>query len=149
PIGIAEVEPNTRITMVNSQPDEYRLALDRGMMSVQVNAPPRLFFVNTPSAEAIDLGCKYTLEVDDAGGSLLRVSYGSVALAYRGGREAYVPVGSACRTRPNVGPGTPYFEDASQDLITALGKYDFENGGDEALRVVLAESRDKDTLTLW
>jgi putative zinc finger protein len=148
PIGQVEVEPNTRITMVNSQPDEYRLDLARGMMSARVNAPPRLFFVNTPSAEAVDLGCAYTLEVDDAGGSLLRVTWGQVALAF-GGREVYVPLGAACRTRPNIGPGTPYFEDASQELIAALRKYDFENGGDEAVGIVLEKSRDKDTFTLW
>ena len=36
-------------------------------MSARIWAPPRLFYVNTPSAVAEDLGCAYTLEVDDLG----------------------------------------------------------------------------------
>jgi hypothetical protein len=36
-------------------------------------APPRLFFVDTPSAVAADLGCSYTLEVKDDGAGVLRV----------------------------------------------------------------------------
>ena len=54
-----------------------------------------------------------------------------------------------CEMRPGIGPGTPYFEDASDGLQAALAKFDFENGGEDALKVVLAESRDRDTFTLW
>jgi hypothetical protein len=34
-------------------------------------------------------------------------------------------------------------------LISALSRYDFENGGDAALKIVLAEARERDTFTLW
>ena len=54
-----------------------------------------------------------------------------------------------CETRPGVGPGTPFFEDASLSFKEALSRYDFENGGDAALNTVLKEARDRDTLTLW
>ena len=124
------------------------MALERGKLHAFITAPPRLFFVDTPSAEAIDLGCEYTLEVDDAGTELLRVTLGWVMLE-RNGRETYVPMGAACETRPGVGPGTPYFEDASMTLISALSRYDFENGGDAALNTVLSEARKRDTFTLW
>jgi hypothetical protein len=56
-IGEVEVDPNTRIRLVKTQSDEHRLALDHGRMKATISAPPRLFFVDTPSAEAIDLGC--------------------------------------------------------------------------------------------
>src|SRR5438876_1202274 len=97
----------------------------RGRMSARISAPPKLFFVNTPSAVAEDLGCAYTLEVDDAGNSLLRVTLGWVALQLKD-RESLVPAGAACATRPGIGPGTPYFEDASELFRTALAKLDFE-----------------------
>jgi hypothetical protein len=54
-----------------------------------------------------------------------------------------------CETRPGTGPGTPYFEDAGDEFREALGEFDFENGGADALKVVLAESRERDTFTLW
>ncbi|HJQ22795.1 MAG TPA: FecR domain-containing protein [Blastocatellia bacterium] len=147
-IGEVEIAPNSRVRLVTTNQNEHRLALERGKLHALITAPPRLFFVDTPSAEAIDLGCEYTLAVDDAGIGLLHVTLGWVMLE-RDGRESYVPMNAMCETRPGVGPGTPFFEDASLTFKDALSRYDFENGGDAALRTVLAEARDRDTLTLW
>ncbi|HYP25270.1 MAG TPA: zf-HC2 domain-containing protein [Blastocatellia bacterium] len=147
-IGQVEVEPNTRIRLVETRLTEHRLELERGTMHAMIYAPPRLFFVDTPSATAIDYGCAYTLAVDDTGASFLHVTMGLVAMESKG-RESMVPAGAACETRPGVEPGTPYFEDASDALKAALSRLDFEGGGAEALRVVLSESRRFDTLTLW
>jgi hypothetical protein len=121
-----------------------------------------LFFVDTPSAVAADLGCAYTLEVDSDGASLLRVTSGWVALQLKD-RESVVPAGAACATRPGVGPGTPYFEDTSENFRRALAELDFQSqvttsfAGSvkpdssklPALQALLAESRPRDTLTLW
>lgn len=147
-IGTVELYPNSRVRLIQTSVTEHRIALDRGKIRAKIWAPPRLFFVDTPSAEAIDLGCAYTLEVDDAGRSFLHVTSGWVALV-RGGNESYVPIGAMCETRPGIGPGTPYFDDASDLLREALAKFDFESGGEEALKLVLDESRDRDTFTLW
>src|SRR5207244_1301597 len=111
-IGQVEIDPNTRVRLVETKPTEHRLELEHGKMSARIWAPPRLFFVDTPAGVAADLGCAYTLEVDDQGGSLLRVTTGWVALQLKD-RESMVPAGAACQTRRGVGPGTPYFEDAS------------------------------------
>lgn len=148
-IGQVEIDPNTRVRLLETRVTEHRLELARGRMSAHIWAPPRLFFVDTPSAVAADLGCAYTLEVDDQGASLLRVTSGWVALQLRD-RESVVPAGAACATRRGVGPGTPYFEDASQTFRAALTKLDFENGTDTSvLKGLLAEARVRDTLTLW
>ena len=147
-IGEVEVEPNSRVRLVKTQINEHRIELARGSMQARIWAPPKLFFVDTPSAVAVDHGCAYTLEVDDSGATMLHVTMGWVALVL-GGRESMVPAGGRCNTRPGIGPGTPYFDDASDALKKALAKLDFEAGADEALSVVLAESRTFDTLTLW
>jgi hypothetical protein len=147
-IGHIEVQPNTRIRLVETRSDEHRLALDRGAMEAQIMAPPRLFFVETPSAVAVDLGCAYTLKVDEVGRGLLHVTLGWVSFE-REGRESIVPAGALCETRPAVGPGTPYFEDTPLPLRTALTAFDFEQGGAEALEVVLEAARQRDSLTLW
>jgi Putative zinc-finger/FecR protein len=147
-IGRVEVEPNTRVKLVETRVTEHRLSLERGRLQATIWAPPRLFFVDTPSAEAIDLGCAYTLEVDDDNRGLLHVTSGWVALLLNG-RESKVPAGALCATRPEIGPGTPYFEDAPQPLQQALTKLDFEGGGARALDLVLADARARDTLTLY
>ncbi len=152
-IGQVEIDPNTRIRLVETKPTEHRLELAHGKLSAQIWAPPRLFFVDTPSAVAADLGCAYTLEVDDDGVGLLHVTSGWVALQLKD-RESMVPAGASCATRPGIGPGTPYFDDASDNFRVALSKLDFGYVVDvpdpqSPLEVVLAESRPRDTLTLW
>lgn len=147
-IGEVEVESNSRIKLVQANVTEHRLALERGEMSARISAPPRLFFVDTPSGEAIDLGCAYTMQVDDAGAGLLHVTLGEVALV-RDGREVYVPRYGMCQSRKGIGPGTPYFEDAPDKLVSALERFDFEDGGEAAFAEVLKESRPRDTFTLW
>lgn len=150
-IGRVDIDENTRVRLLETAPTEHRLELARGKMSATIWAPPRLFFVDTPSAVAADLGCAYTLEVDDHGAGLLRVTSGWVALELKD-RESMVPMGAACETRPGVGPGTPYFEDAAASFRKALETVDF--GTDPvaragALEVMLSQARARDTLTLW
>ncbi len=147
-IGEVELDPNSRIRLLQARVTEHRLALDRGRMQAEISAPPKLFFVDTPSAEAIDLGCEYTLEVDDSGASLLHVTLGYVALVHDQ-REVWIPRYGMCQARPGVGPGTPYFDDASDEFVRALEAFDFENGGENAFKEVLKESRARDTFTLW
>jgi hypothetical protein len=100
----------------------------------------------------VDLGCAYTLHVDDSGAGFVRTSMGWVGFKLNG-HESFIPAGAACATRPKVGPGTPYFEDAAPELRAALARFDFEDTtarqrGDD-LAVVLSTSRRRDTLTLW
>lgn len=147
-IGTVEVAANTRMQLVAARPDEHRLNLARGTISAQILAPPRLFFVETPSSTVVDLGCAYTMQVDEAGVGLLRVTSGWASLEW-GGRESLVPAGASCPTRPEVGPGTPFFDDAPERLRQSLLAFDFAGGGTAALDTVLMEARGRDTLTLW
>jgi hypothetical protein len=151
-IGRVDVEPNTRLQKLDARGREHRLALARGTIHARIWAPPRLFFVNTPSATAIDLGCEYTLQVDDGGAGLLRVTSGWVGLA-GDGREAFIPEGAVGATRPGVGPGTPYYEDAPSGYGEALAILDFGPADKPqraaALDLILSTARRRDALTLW
>ena len=151
-IGFVQVEPNTEMQLVTARAAEHRLALKRGKMQAFITAPPKLFFVNTPSATAVDLGCAYSLEVDDSGQSILRVTTGWVAFEWQG-RESFVPAGAKCITRPGHGPGTPFFSDAGQKFQNGLAVFDVaerrSDASSVALRSVLARARKHDALTLW
>ena len=147
-LGRVEVEPRTRLGLVKTVAGEHRLALAHGRIRATTLAPPRQFFIETPSGVAADLGCAFALETDAAGNGLLAVSSGWVAFE-RDGRESVVPAGGECLFRPEIGPGTPYRSRASDALRKALEAWDFENGGPAALSTVLAEARARDALTVW
>jgi hypothetical protein len=121
-----------------------------GTVTAVILAPPRQFVVETPSAAAVDLGCAYTLQVDAQGAAMVTVVAGWVSFE-TGGRESFIPAGARCTTRPGLGPGTPYFTDASAAFKNALTALDL--GGDApapaTLAAVLAEARREDALTLW
>ena len=51
-IGHVEIDPNTRVRLLETAPTEHRLELAEGKLSARIWAPPRLFFVDTPSAVA-------------------------------------------------------------------------------------------------
>lgn len=150
-IGNVDVEENSRVRLLQTREDEHRLELVRGKMSARIWAPPRLFFVDTPSAVAADYGCAYTLEVDDQGRSLLHVTSGWVALETKD-RESMVPAGASCETRPGIGPGTAYFADAAPGFREALTKIDFDPDAavrNAAMTAMLDQARPRDMLTLW
>jgi len=150
-IGRVTVEGDTSIRLVATQSAHHRLALDRGTINAFIQAPPGQFVVDTPSATATDMGCVYTLHVDERGGGQLSVTAGWVAFELHG-VESFVPAGASCRTDPRKGPGTPRFDDADREWGEAMDEVDF--GGDAsrrstALRLVLERARPEDAVTLW
>jgi hypothetical protein len=150
-IGEVVVEPNTRLQLLSTRNGDHRLALARGTMHARIWAPPNQFFVETPSTLAVDLGCAYTLSVDDEGVGLVSVLVGWVGFKWRD-RESFIPAGSACATRPRIGPGTPYNERVSPAFREALATIDFSAGSPEipnALTLVLSEATERDEVTLW
>lgn len=151
-VGEVVVEPNTRLRLMETRANEHRLGLERGTIHARIWEPPGQFFVETPSAVAVDLGCAYTLRVDTSGGGLVHVTFGWVGFEYEG-RESFIPAGALCPTRPGVGPGTPYLQDTSRRFRAALATLDFEKSTPEtlsaALDVVLNDARKRDAFTLW
>jgi len=150
--GRVEVDGGSRLRLVTNGPGRKRLSLERGTIHAVIWAPPGEFVVDTPSAVAVDLGCVYTLHVDDSGAGLLRTTMGWVGFKLNG-HESFIPAGAICQTRPKIGPGTPYFEDASASFRDALSKFDFTTATpserNALLGILLADSRKDDALTLW
>ena len=150
-LGQVTMEPNTRLRLIDTRAGDHRLALAHGTLHARIWAPPNQFFVETPSSLAIDLGCAYTLTVDDEGVGLVNVLVGWVGFKWRD-RESLIPAGSSCQTRPHVGPGTPYNDRVSPGYREALATLDFNAGSPDApraLTLVLDESTERDEVTLW
>ena len=150
-VGEVRVEPNSKLRVLQSKPEEYRMELQQGAMHAKVWAPPRLFFVETPSATAIDLGCAYDLTVDKSGDGVLRVTAGFVELASKG-RSSIVPAGWIAKTHKDTGPGTPYVVESSEAMRGAIDVIDFNKDAAAkaaSLEFVLNKAEENDLITLW
>lgn len=147
-IGQVDVQPGTRVRLVRAVATDNHLALAYGAIHARVDAPPRLFFVDTPAGTAIDLGCEYDLETDSSGTGLLHVTGGFVQFAW-GGVSTIVPLNAYAATRPGLPPGVPYVADAPRALRQALDAFAFGSGGADAVRRALAAARSEDALSVW
>ena len=112
-IGQATIDTDSRVRLVDTREGHHKLALERGTLHAFITAPPGQFVVDTPSATATDLGCVYTLHVDEDGSGTLSVIAGWVAFEFNG-RESFVPAGASSHTDPRFGPGTPRYDDADE-----------------------------------
>ncbi len=150
-IGQVTVDERTRVRLIETREGHHRLALERGTLHAAIAAPPGQFVVSTPSATATDLGCVYSLRVNDDGSGVLSVEAGWVSFEERG-RESFVPAGASSRTDRVNGPGTPRYDDTEQAFRDALD--DVDGGRDGARRAaalgfVLGHARGRDAMTLW
>ncbi len=146
-IGDVDVHRGARVRLLAARWSGHRLALERGAIHARINAPPRLFIVETPTGTAVDLGCEYTLEVDSAGNSAIRVTAGWVAFE-NGGHASLIPEGMRATTRAGR-LGTPWREAAGDSLRAALAAFDYGAGGDAALDAILRLAVREDAVTLW
>jgi hypothetical protein len=151
-IGRLDVEPGTRLRLVETRDGAHRLAMAHGLVHAFIWAPPGQFVVDTPSSRAVDLGCAYTLEVQPNGSGLIEVTAGWVAFE-RAGREAFIPAGARCATRVGIGPGTPFMSDTPSEVVEELELLDFgpasAQGRAAALSRILSAARADDAVTLW
>ena len=151
-IGQLEIDPDTRVRLVASAAGRHELEMAQGTVHATIWAPPGQFVVQTPGSTAVDLGCAYTLSVDPHGGGTIDVETGWVGFEYQG-REAFIPAGARCLTRPKVGPGTPFYADLDPRARAALETIDFgapdATARREALATIVSAARTADAMTLW
>jgi len=151
-VGNVEIEPNSRVRLVQMDKNRKRIQLDVGTIHAAIWAPAGQFVVDTPSAIAVDLGCAYTLQVASDGSGTIRTTLGWVGFRLNG-RDSFIPAGALCATRPRRGPGVPYFEDASETFREAVAQFDAAAANGEvqeaALSTMLAQARARDALSLW
>jgi ferric-dicitrate binding protein FerR (iron transport regulator) len=146
-LGTLGLEPNTRLRLLKAEGDVQKLDLLRGTVHANISAPPRIFVVKTPLADAVDLGCEYTLTVDDeTGKGVLHVEYGAVSLERESRAPTLVVQGTSCAIGPR-GPGTPLSKSASETLRRAAT--DLDGGDGSAFDRIVAASTKSDTITLW
>ena len=124
-IGTLNLEPDTTVKLLASSPTEQRVQLDRGTVHAKVNAPPRVFMVDTPVARAVDLGCEYTLHVAGNHRTERKVTFGRVALE-DGRNSVTVYAGFETTQSPKSPPRVPWPSDATPELEELIRQADVE-----------------------
>jgi ferric-dicitrate binding protein FerR (iron transport regulator) len=144
-IGHVTVEPSSRVRLVETSKQRHRLELERGALHAKVAAPPRLFVVDTPAAQAVDLGCEYRLSVEPSGATRLEVLKGEVSLEGHGA-SSRVSAGAVCVTKKGEAPGVPRSVKSAAAFGQALDAWESHQGG---LEPVLATAGRDDAVSLW
>jgi hypothetical protein len=145
-IGSAQLSPQTRVRLDGTSAERHQLYLERGRMDAFVVAPPRIFAVGTPSGQVTDLGCAYTLEVDENGSGSVVVRSGMVELEAANGRVVVVPAGASARLLAGRRASLPLTKTADAQLAAAVT--DFHRGTAGALERVLAAAKATDAITV-
>lgn len=144
-IGHVTVEPSSRVRLVETSQQRHRLELERGALHAKVTAPPRLFVVDTPAAQAVDLGCEYRLSVEPSGATRLEVIHGEVSLEGHGAASR-VSAGAVCVTKKGEAPGVPRSLKSGPAFGQALAAWEAHAG---ALEPVLVTAKRDDAISLW
>ena len=145
-IGSARLSPKTRVRLDATSAERHELYLERGKLHAFVSAPPRLFSVGTPSGPVTDLGCAYTLEVDEAGAGSVEVESGMVELEAANGGVIVVPAGASAPLLAGRRASLPLTKGASAQLVAAVGE--FHAGVAHARDRVLAAAQPSDAITV-
>ena len=134
-VGIIDVSGNTTLRLIGNNRFELRV----GTIHAKTTSPPGVFVVDTPRAQAVDLGCEYTLSVSPNGSGILRVMSGWVELG-DGWKQSLVPQGAMATIGSEGQLSPPIFEDASLQFSEAILR------GDLNTALPLARRRDGFTL---
>jgi len=146
-IGEVQLGAGSVLRLESADATGHRFALERGEVHARIWAKPRFFEVATAHVRAIDLGCVYTLRVDERGAGSLEVYYGAVELVDPQG-TTFVPAGNAAgtdttgRSVPWPLTSTPAFRAAAMTL---------SSGGRDslALAALLGGADEQASITLW
>ena len=147
-LGVAQLYPNTRVSVDGTIAPEHRLRLAYGSLVARIGAAPRLVVVQTASTEVIDLGCAFALSTDSLGNGVLAVQEGRVEL-HRQGVRVMVPEGYAASFYATNAPGLPIPIGASKRLRTIVRSLDVDGVTPDRVRDLLAASDSSAAITLW
>lgn len=155
-VGRVEVGAGSKIRVLSAEPNEHRLELARGALHAKIDAPARVFSIETPHATVVDLGCEYDLEIGEGGAGELRVKKGFVALeAHRPevwapgpARSTLVPKGAQASILPGRGPGLPVWSREPAEVKDAVLRFDRSTNEEGAFEPLFAGLGERDTLTL-
>lgn len=146
-MGRVIIEPNSKIIFVKGADGNNRISVEYGTIEANMKTDSKTFFVEMPSAVAMDMGGDYKLTIDSTGDGLVYVKSGKVEVQ-SDNRGAIVPAGNLVMTKRDLGVGTPFNENSSARFKNALMNIDFGKCGGTCLNTLLNNAKQTDAVTL-
>jgi len=146
-MGNVIIEPNSKIIFIKGVDGNNRISVEYGTIESNMRSNPKTFFVEMPSAIAMDMGGDYKLTIDSTGDGLVYVKSGKVEVQSNN-REAIVPAGNLVMTKRDLGVGTPFNENSSPRFKNALMNLDFGKCGGACVNTLLKNAKVSDAITL-
>lgn len=150
-IGELQLGAGSRLRLEQTAAGQHRVRLRQGRLWARVWAPPGSFGVRLPQAEALDMGCEFTVDIDASGAGKLIVHSGWVLVGNHQS-EVLVPQGAMVRLRADGRAGTPHDRNASAGFVAALAELDAEDedlmADDVRIQHLLAQARPQDVISL-
>lgn len=152
-LGEVEIEGPAALRLDAASAELRRLYLHNGTLHARISAfaRERLFQVGTPSGNAVDLGCVYTMQVGGDAAALMRVQLGRVAFELPR-QTLYVWAGARCNVRRDAAYSLPIDEGAAADFAAAAQRWERAGSAEERLATLAAmarSARTDDAATLW
>lgn len=149
-LGFVDVDPGSKMRVLSAEANLHHLYLAEGSATATIGARARTFQIGTPAGMAVDLGCKYRVDVRKDGATSVVVVSGAISFE-TAGKKVWMPRGTTTVSIPGRGPGAPVWDgEVGDDYREALDTIEFSRTpSSEALAKVLRESRPKDGITIY
>ncbi len=147
-VGRLEVDPNTLLQLIKAKDGSNTIMLKVGMIRIVTAEDLPDLIVTIKKLNIVDYGGVYTINVDDNGSVDLKVESGDAVVNYNN-VKTYVSGGYVCNILKGVKVGTPYREDAPEELKEEVKKFD--NGSNNATSIdkIIRYARQSDAFTLF
>lgn len=145
--GRIEVGENTLLVLKKAKDGSNRVKLVNGSIRIINSNPMPNLEIELNNSELIDRGGTFEVSVDDELIARVQVEFGFLEIMQRG-RTYYIDEGYICEMHPDKHPGTPYRFDASDLLKSEVLKFDYQNGGDQSVEIIINSAAESDMLTL-
>lgn len=121
-IGVMDLSPESRVTLLETRPGHHRVALESGHFKARIWAPPRYFGVRIGAAEVLDMGCVFEMWKHPDGKGRIVVRSGWIMHTVAG-VETLVPAGFELRF-DDQRAGMPVRPGASEAFTSAATRVD-------------------------
>lgn len=146
-VGLLEIFDVSYLFIDKAKDDDNRVVLRNGKIRVINSETMPDLRIQVGDVFLYDRSGIFRVDIGDLNQARVSVEYGFLEMKYLD-KSYFIDENYISEIRPGFRPGTPYRYDASNNLIDAVRKFDFEDGSDESIKEIIAYSREQDILTL-
>lgn len=146
-VGNVEIGENSLIVLSKAKNGDNKIILRYGSINVTNTSNMPEFSIELKDYIIKDRGGEFSVSIDDRKNAKVYVKYGFLEIQ-KNEEIIYLNEGYSCEIRDGFKIGTPYHEDAPEELKEEVINYDYRNGGEYSINKIMELATEKDMLTL-